>query len=155
MDTKLRQTVKIIFEKLILNNAAFGKIMENVSKHRNIKLVTTERKRHYLVSKPNYTSLKSFIETLLVKEMRKTQIIMNKLLHLVLSILDLNKIVMYEFWYDYVKPKYSENAKLCYMDTDSFIVYVKVDEIYKNIVEDVETRFEISNFEIDRQLPNG
>ena len=80
---------------------------------------------------------------------------MNKFLHLVLSILDLNKIVMYEFWYDYVKPKYGENSKLCYMDTDSFIVHVKVDDIYKNIVEDVETRFEISNFEIDRQLPNG
>ena len=155
MDTKLRETVKIIFEKLILNNAVFGKIMENVSKHRNIKLVTTERKRHYLVSEPNYHSLKSFIETLLVKKMRKTQIIMNKFLHLVLSILDLNKIVMYEFWYDYVKPKYGENSKLCYMDTDSFIVHVKVDDIYKNIVEDVETRFEISNFEIDRQLPNG
>ena len=155
MDTKLRETVKIIFEKLILNNAVFGKIMENVSKHRNIKLVTTERKRHYLVSEPNYHSLKSFIETLLLKKMRKTQIIMNKFLHLVLSILDLNKIVMYEFWYDYVKPKYGENSKLCYMDTDSFIVHVKVDDIYKNIVEDVETRFEISNFEIDRQLPNG
>ena len=155
MDTKLRETVKIIFEKLILNNAVFGKIMENVSKHRNIKLVTTERKRHYLVSEPNYHSLKSFIETLLVKKMRKTQIIMNKFLHLVLSILDLNKIVMYEFWYDYVKPKYGENSKLCYMDTDSFIVHVKVDDIYENIVEDVETRFEISNFEIDRQLPNG
>ena len=155
MDTKLRETVKIIFEKLILNNAVFGKIMENVSKHRNIKLVTTERKRHYLVSEPNYHSLKSFIETLLLKKMRKTQIIMNKFLHLVLSILDLNKIVMYEFWYDYVKPKYGENSKLCYMDTDSFIVHVKVDDIYKNIVEDVETRFEISSFEIDRQLPNG
>ena len=111
MDTKLRQTVKIIFEKLILNNAVFGKIMENVSKHRNIKLVTTERRRHYLVSEPNYYSLKSFIGNLLVKKMRKTQTIMNKLLHLVLSILDLNKIVVYEFWYDYVKPKYGENAK--------------------------------------------
>ena len=112
MDTKLRQTVKIIFEKLILNNAVFGKIMENVSKHTNIKLVTTERRRHYLVSEPNYYSLKSFIGNLLVKKMRKTQTIMNKLLHLVLSILDLNKIVVYEFWYDYVKPKYGENAKL-------------------------------------------
>ena len=112
MDTKLRQTVKIIFEKLILNNAVFGKIMENVNKHRNIKFVTTERRRHYLVSEPNYYSLKSFIGNLLVKKMRKTQTIMNKLLHLVLSILDLNKIVVYEFCYYYVKPKYGENAKL-------------------------------------------
>ena len=62
---------------------------------------------------------------------------------------------MYEFWYDYVKPKYGENAKLCYMDTDSFIVHVKTDDIYKDIAEDVETRFDTSNFEIARPLPQG
>ena len=59
---------------------------------------------------------------------------------------------MYEYWYDYVKPKYGENAKLCYMDTDSFIVHVKTDDIYKDIAEDVETRFDTSNFEIDHYL---
>ena len=62
---------------------------------------------------------------------------------------------MYEFWYDYVKPKYDENTKLCYMDTDSFIVHVKTDDIYKDIAEDVETRFDTSNFEIDRPLTKG
>ena len=60
---------------------------------------------------------------------------------------------MYEFWYDYVKPKYGENAKLCYMDTDSFTVHVKTDDTYKDIAEDVEKRFDTSNFEIDRPLP--
>ena len=65
---------------------------------------------------------------------------MNKAVYLGLSILDLSKILMYEFWYDYVKPKYGEKAKLCYMDTDSFIVYIKTDDIYKDIGEDVETR---------------
>ena len=59
---------------------------------------------------------------------------------------------MYEYWYDYVKPKYGENAKLCYMDTDSFIVHVKADDIYKDIAEDVETRFDTSNFKIDHYL---
>ena len=67
---------------------------------------------------------------------------------------------MYEFWYDYVKPKYGEKAKLCYMDTNSFIVYIKTDDIYKDIAEDVETRFDTSNYElecnfIDRPLPKG
>ena len=62
---------------------------------------------------------------------------------------------MYKFWYDYVKPKYGENAKLCSMDTDSFIVHVKIDDIYKDIAEDVETRFDTSNVEIDRPLPKG
>ena len=54
---------------------------------------------------------------------------------------------MYEFWYDYVKPKYGENAKLCYMDTNSFIVYEKTDDVYKEIAEDVKTRFDTSSFE--------
>ena len=73
--------------------------------------------------------------------MKKTEILINKCAHLGLSILGLSNILMYEFWYDYVKPKYGEKAKLCYMDTDSFIVYIKTDYIYKDIVEDVETIF--------------
>ena len=56
---------------------------------------------------------------------------------------------MYEFWYDNVKLKYGENSKLCYMDTDSFIVHVKTDDSYKDIAEDVETRFDTSNFQLD------
>ena len=62
---------------------------------------------------------------------------------------------MYEFWYDYVKLKYREKPKFCYMDTDSFIVYVKTDDIYKDITEDVESRFDTSNYEVDRPLPKG
>ena len=60
---------------------------------------------------------------------------------------------MYEFWYDYVKPKYDEKENLCYMDTDSFIKYIKVDDIYKDTVEDVKTRFGTSNYELHRSLP--
>ena len=80
---------------------------------------------------------------------------MNKPVYLELSILELNKILVYEFWYDYLKSKYGEKAKLCYMDTDSFIVSIKTDDIYEDIAEDVETRFDTSNFELDRPLPKG
>ena len=80
---------------------------------------------------------------------------MNKPVYLGLTVLDLSKTVMYEFWYDYLKPKHGENSKLCYTDTDSFIVYVKTNNIYKDIAEDVEKRFDTSNFEIDRPLPKG
>ena len=73
--------------------------------------------------------------------MRKTQIFMNKPVYLGLSILALSKTVIYEFWYDYVKPKYGVRAKRCYKDTDSFIIHVKTDDIYKDNAEDVETRF--------------
>ena len=78
---------------------------------------------------------------------------MNKLVCLGLSIPELNKILTHDFWYHYVKPKYGEHAKPCYMDTDSFIVHVKTDDISKDIAEDVETRFDGLNFELDRPLP--
>ena len=129
--------------------------MENVRKYGDIKLVTTEKRRNHLVSEPNYQTTKLFTEKLLAIEMKKTQIIMNKPAYLGLSILDLSKTVMYECWCDYVKPKYGEKARLCYMDTDSFIFHVKTNDIYKDIAEDIEKRFDTSNYEIDRPLPMG
>ena len=72
---------------------------------------------------------------------------MNKPVYLGLSILELSKILMYEFWYDYVMPKYSEKGNLCYMDTHSFIVEIKINDIYKDIREDIETRFNTLNYE--------
>ena len=80
---------------------------------------------------------------------------MNKPVCLGLSILELSKILMYEFRYDYVKLKYGEKTKLYYMDTDSFIVYRKTDDIYKDIARDVETRFNTSNYKLDRPLSKG
>ena len=86
--------------------------MKNLRKHRNIKLVTTERRRNYLVSEPNYYITKLFTEYLLTIELKKTEILMNKPVYLGLSILKLSKILMYKFWYDYVKPKYGEKSKI-------------------------------------------
>ena len=80
---------------------------------------------------------------------------MNKPEYLGLSILDLNKLVMYEFLYDCVKPKYGEKAEICFMEADSFIVYIKTEDIYADIVKDVETRFDTSNYELDGPLPEG
>ena len=136
-----------------MNNAVFGIPIKNMRKHRNIKLVTTERKINYLVSEPNFHTTAFSTEKLLAKEMRKTKILINKPVYLMLSRLDLSKTVMYEFWYAFVKPKYGEIVKLYYMDTDSFIILVKIDDICKNIVEDVETIFDASNFQIDWPLP--
>ena len=108
-----------------MNKAVLTKTMENLRKDRDIKLVTTERRRKYLVSKPNYYTTKYFTENLLAIEMKKTQITMNKLVYLGLSILDLSKTVMYKFYFNYVEPKHGKNAKPCYMDTDSFTIHVK------------------------------
>ena len=84
--------------------------------------------------------------------MRKTQILKNKPVYLGLSILELSKIVVYQFWYDYVKPKYYRKAKLCYMDTDSFIVHVKTDDIYKDIAKDVEKVIELMKDKLGRKI---
>ena len=87
--------------------------MENVRKHRNIKLVTTDKRRNQLVSGPNYHTTKWFSEKLLAIEMKKTKVKMNKPIYLGLSILEISKTLMHEFWYDYMKLKYRENVKLC------------------------------------------
>ena len=76
-------------------------------------------------------------------------------IYLGLSILEISKTLRYEFWYDYMKPKYGDNVKLCYMDTDSFIMHIKTEDFYKDIGDDVEKRFDTSNYEINRPLPIG
>ena len=89
-----------------MNNAVFGKTMKNLRKQRDIKLLTTERRGDYLVSESNYHTTKFFTEQILAIEMKKkTEIFMNKPGYLELSILKLGKILMYEFWYDYLKLK--------------------------------------------------
>ena len=80
---------------------------------------------------------------------------MNKPVHLGFSILEISKTLMYEFWYDYIKPKYQDNAKLYYMDTDSFIIDIKTEDFYEDIANNVEKRFDTSNYEVDRPLPAG
>ena len=129
--------------------------MENVRKHRDIKLVTTDKKRIKLVSAPNYHTMNCISENLSIIEMRRTKVKMNKPIYLGLSILEISKLLMYEFWYDYMKPKYNDNVKLCYMDTDSFIMNIKTEDFYKDVANDVEKRFDTSNYEWDRPLPTG
>ena len=155
MNTELRKLAKDDFEKdlfKLMNNAVFGKTMENIRKHRDIKLVTTNKKRNKLVSEPNYHTMNYISEDLSIIEMNKTKVKMNKSIYLGLSI---SKILMYEFWYDYMKPKYGNTVKLCYMDTDNFIMNIKTNDFYKDIANDVEKRFDTSNYEVDRPLPTG
>ena len=147
---------KMVLKKIsfkLMNNAVSLKTMENVRKHKDIKLATTEKRRNCLVSELNYHTTTFFTENLLAIKIKKTEILMNKSVCLGISILELSKIIMHKFWYDLVKPKYGEKAKLCNMDTDSFIVYIKNMYIYKDIAEDVETRFDTSDYELERLLP--
>ena len=158
MNTELRKVASNDFEKdfyKLMNNVVFGKAMENVRKHRDIKLVTTNKKRSKLVSEPNFHTMNYISKDLSIIEMKKTKIKMNKPIYLRPSILDISKILMYEFWYDYMKPKYGNDVKLCYMDTDSFVMNIKTEDFYKDIANDVDKRFDMSNYEVDRPLPIG
>ena len=157
MNTKLRTEAKNDFEKdffKLMNNAVFGKTMENVWKHRDIKLVATNKRRNQLASEPNY---KYFSENLMAIQMKKTKVKMNKLIYLDMSILVISKILMYKCWYGYIKPKYNNKAKLCCMDTDSFIIHIKTEDFYEDIAHDVEEWFDTSNYGKDnnRPLPIG
>ena len=160
MNTKLRIEGKNDFEKdffKLMNNSVFRKSMKNVRKHRDIKLVITDKRRNHLASEPNYHTPKYFSESLTTIEMKKTKVKMNKPIYLGMSILDVTKTLMYKFWYDYIKPKYQDIAKLCYMDTDSFITYIKTEDFYKDIADDVKKWFDASNYIKDdkRLLPIG
>ena len=95
------------------------------------------------------------LEDISIIEMNKTRVKMNKPIYLGLSMLDISKTLMYEFWYDYMKPKYGNDVKLCYIDTDSFIMNIKTEDCYKDIANDVEKRFDTSNYEVNRPIPMG
>ena len=116
MNTELRKNAKNDFEKdffKLMNNSVFGKTMENVRNHRDIKLVTTDKRRSILASEPNYHLNKRISKDLMIMEMKKVEVKMNKPIYLGQAILDINKTLMYEFWYDYIKPKYEDTARLC------------------------------------------
>ena len=90
-------------------------------------------------------------------EMKKTWVKMIKPLYLGMSILDTSKKLMYEFWYDYIKPKYGDRAKLCYTDTDSFVINIITEDFFEDISNDVERWFDTSNYDENykRPLPIG
>ena len=158
MNTCIRKNAKSYFEKdffKLMNNAVFGKTMGNFRKHRDIKLVATKGKRNYLVSEPNYHTTKFFTEHLSATEMKKKEILMNKTVNLVVSILELSNILFYKFWYNYVKRKCVEKVKLLYVNTDSFSVYIKTEDVYKDITEFYTSSYELECNSIDRSLPKG
>ena len=141
-----------------MNNAVLGKTIENVRKHRDIELVATDKRRNQLASEPNYHTTKYFLKNVMAIEMKnKTKVKMNKPIYLGMSILDIIEALMYEVWYDYIKPKYQDRAKLCYMDTDSFVIHIIAEDFYKDISNDVEKWFDTSNYDKDekRSLPIG
>ena len=158
-NTRLRTVAKNDFEKdfcKLINNSVFGKTMENIRKHRDVKLVNNKEDYLKQVMKPIFKGGVLMGENLMSCEMGKVKVKMNKPVYLGQAILDLSKTIMYEFHYDYMKRKYDEKSlKLLYMDTGSLVYDIKTEDFYKDIAEDVETRFDTSGYEPNRPLPIG
>ena len=140
-----------------MNNSVFAKTMKNVRNHGDIKIVTTNKQRNKFASEPNYHSTKYISKDLLIMEIKKVEVKMNKPVYLAQAILDISKTLMYKFWYDYIKWKYVDNARLCYTDTDSFIINIKTEDFYKDISNDIKEWYDTSNYDENdkRLLPIG
>ena len=156
LNTRLKKTAKNEFEKnyfKLMNNSVFGKKMENIRNHKDMKLVTSEQKYQKYVMKPNFKDGHPFSKYLFALEMGKTEIKMNKPVYVGQAILDLRKTLMYEFHYYYMRPKHGSKVKLCYMDTDSFVYEIDTEDFYRDIAKDVEKRFDTSGCSKDENRP--
>ena len=156
-NTRLRKRAKNGFEKdffKLMNNSIFGKMIENVRKRSEIKLIVTEERRKKLVLEPNYASCTTFSEHLMAIEMRRTNVLMDKPIIGGQAILDKSQELMYSFWYEYLKPKHQEKIDLLYMDTDSFVIEVETDDFFKDTQDDLKERFGTINYHKDMVLPN-
>ena len=140
-----------------MNNSVFGKMIENGCEHRDIKLVVTEERRKKLVSMSNFKSCTSLDENLMAIELRKTSVKMDRPIPVGQDILDNSKELMYEFYYDYLKVKYDDKVKLCYTDTDSFIIHIQTEDFFKDIANDVNDWFDTIKYDKNdnRPLPIG
>ena len=156
MNTELRKQAKRDFEIdffKLMNNSVFGKTMENVREYRNVKLVTTDKRRNQLVSEPNYHTTKWFSENLVSIEMKKIKVKMNKPVYLGLSILEISKTLIYEFWYDYKNQniRITQNYAIWIQTVLSLILKQKISMKILPIM----LIFHTSNYEVNKPLPKG
>ena len=129
-------TAKSEFEKdffKLMNNAVFGKTMENLHKHVDVKLVNKKKNMLKLSAKPNFKTFKIFNENLVAVEMQRVNILLNRPIYVGFTILDLSKYLMYDFYYNELKVMYGENVKLLFTDTDSLCILVKTKDMYEDM----------------------
>ena len=156
LNTDLRAKAQNDFEKdffKLMNNSVFGKTMENIRNRVDIRLVTRESQAKKLTCKPNYQHHTIFCENLTAVHMKKVKLYFNKPVYLGMSILDLSKTLMYDFHYNYIKPKYGERAKLLFTDTDSLAYEIQTEDFYRDISSDVKEKFDTSNY--PKNHPSG
>jgi hypothetical protein len=150
-NTDMRKNSKNDFEKdfyKLMNNAVFGKTMENMRARVNIKLFTDEEKALYQIAKPQFLNSKIYSKDLIAIQQVKKEVELNKPIYVGLSVLDLSKLHMYKFHYDYIKPKYGSDAQLLFTDTDSLTYHIKTEDIYKDNYENKEY-FDMSDYNME------
>ena len=129
-----------------MNNSIFGKTLENMRSRVDIRLITSDKVAQKLAAKPNYDRSTIFDENPIAVHTKKTKLYFNKRVYLGMSILDLNKSLMYDFHYNYIETKYGDKAKLLFTNTDSLAYKIKTKDFYKDINPDIEKRFDTSDY---------
>ena len=130
-----------------MNNSVFGKTMENIENRVDVRLVTKMEEAMKLSKKPNFESRTIFDKNLIAVLMKRTKLVYNKPIYLGMSILDLSKILMFKLHYNYIRKMYSDRAKLLMTDTDSLIYEIKTDDFYKDIANDIKSKFDTREFD--------
>ncbi|XP_033103730.1 uncharacterized protein LOC117106477 [Anneissia japonica] len=156
MNTELRKAAKTDFEKdffKLMNNSVFGKTMENVRNRQTVHLCKTgeTRKKTKLFSQPNFNSFVDINDDLVAIHMNKTRVKLNKPIYCGTAVLDLSKLLMYEFWYDKLVPAYGDRVKLLYTDTDSLFLKIATEDVYADMRENLDW-FDTSNYDEDSRL---
>ena len=155
-NTQLRTQAKNDFEKdffKLMNNAVFGKTMENVRKRVNVKLLRSdeEQKILKLVAKPTFARQEIFNPDLVGIQNHKEKVLLNKPIYVGMSVLDLSKHLMYNFYYNNLKKTYCDKIKLLYTDTDSVIIHVQTEDIYQDIAQNLDN-YDTSNYQPNHPL---
>ena len=148
-NTELRKTASNSFEKdffKLMNNSVFGKTIENIRKRQNIRLVDNRKTAFKLTKKPNFERVTIFDKNLIAAHMKKTEVYFNKPVYVGQAILDLSKTLMFDFHYNYIKDKYDTKAELLFTDTDSLMYQIQTEDFYKDISNDVESKFDTSDY---------
>lgn len=153
-NTQKRKEAKNAFEKdyyKLMINSVYGKTMENVRKHQDIKIVTDPEKLKKLVSKPSYDNIKIFDENCVAVHMKKNKVTLNKPIYIGFTVLELSKYIMFDFHYNVMKKKYGDNIKLLFTDTDSLCYQIFTDDIYKDL-ESMKSYFDFSEYPKENKL---